>query len=683
MQTFSTEQLRNVVLVSHSGAGKTSLGEAMLFTAGAISRMGRTDDGNTTADYEPEAVKRSGSTQLAVLPCPWRDHKVTVIDTPGYFDFLGDAVSALRVADAAILVVAAGAGVEVGTEQMWNRVQELGLPCFIFVNKLDRENTDFLQIADSLRDSLGKGCVPLQVPLGSAQGFKGAFNLLPSPAEVPAEIQGQVGEARERLVEAVAETDDDLATKYLEGEALSDEEITAALKTAVAAGKIAPILAGSATQNVGGQELLDAILAFIPSPAQRPSVQGETSANGAESLPPAADGPLAALVFKTTADQYVGKLSFLRVYSGTIQSSSEVYNPNKEQAERIGQLFVLRGKDQEPVSHLVAGDIGAVGKLTVTGTGDTLGQRDRPLSLDGIKFPDSIFSQAVSPKSKADTDKLSTALNRLVEEDPSLHFGRDPLVGEAVLKGLGEIHLEVAAQRAQRKFGLNVLLETPKVPYKETLSVVTTVEHRYKQQSGGHGHFAHINLRLEPLEHGMGLEFASEVVGGNVPREFIPAVEKGVRRACAEGVLAGYPVVDMKAVLYDGSYHPVDSATMDFDIAGYYGMKKGFMEGSPGLLEPIALLRVTTPDVYTGDLIGDLNGKRGRILGMVPQGDGTSVVEAHVPLTEVQRYALDLRSMTQGRASFTMEFDHDEPLPPNLTQRVIEQIKQEKEAARA
>lgn len=667
MQTYSTDQLRNLVLVSHSGAGKTTLGEALLFATKAISRLGKVEDGNTTADYEPEAVKRGGSTQLAILPCPWRDHKLTVIDTPGYFDFLGDALSGLRVADAAVLVVAANAGVEVGTEQMWRRVRDRGLPCFIFVNKLDRENTDFLETLSTLTDALGKECVPLQVPLGAAQDLQGVVNLLAPSDDFPAEAQ----EARERLVEAVAENDDELATKYLEGEEITEEELTAGLRRAVSAGQVVPVLAGSATRSVGVTDLLDVLVDYAPSPAAQ-SPAAARGANGAdEELAPAGDGPLAALVFKTTADQYVGRLSFIRVYSGTLTSDSEVSNSQKEQSERVGQLFVPQGKEQNQVPHLVAGEIGAVGRLAVTSTGDTLSQRDRRLILDGVDFPAPLYAMAVSPKTKADTDKLTTALNRLVEEDPSLLFTREADTGEALLVGMGDSHLALAIQRAQRKLGANLLLQTPRVPYKETLSAVSRVEHRYKQQSGGHGHFAHVVMRLEPLDRGIGVEFATEVVGGSVPKDFIPAVEKGVRRACAEGVLAGYPVVDIRAVLYDGSFHPVDSATMDFDIAGYYGLKKGFLDGSPALVEPVMLLRVSTPDSYTGDIIGDLNSKRGRILGMVPQSDGSTVVEGHVPLAEIQRYALDLRSLTQGRATFTAEFDHYEAVPAHLVQRII------------
>ena len=501
-----------------------------------------------------------------------------------------------------------------------------GAPLLHLRQQAGPENTDFFETLSILTNALGKECVPLQVPLGAAQDLQGVANLLAPSGELPEVAQ----EARERLVEAVAENDDELATKYLEGEELTEEELTEGLRRAVSAGQLVPVLAGSGDaqrRRPGAHGRLGRLCALSRDAASG----GGSRANGAEEeLAPAGRRPLAALVFKTTADQYVGRLSFIRVYSGTLASDSEVSNSQKEQVERVGQLFVPQGKEQHQVPHLVAGEIGAVGRLAATSTGDTLSQRDRRLTLDGVDFPSPPYAMAVYPKAKADTDKLTTALNRLVEEDPSLQFTREADTGEALLVGLGDSHLALAIQRAQRKLGANLLLQAPRVPYKETLSAVARVEHRYKQQSGGHGHFAHVAMRLEPLDRGIGVEFTTEVVGGSVPKDFIPAVEKGVRRACAEGVLAGFPVVDIRAILYDGSFHPVDSATLDFDIAGYYGLKKGFLDGSPALVEPVMLLRVSTPDSYTGDIIGDLNSKRGRILGMVPQSDGNTIVEGHV-----------------------------------------------------
>lgn len=668
MGSFTTEQLRNVVLLSHSGAGKTSLGEALLLASGAITRLGKTEDGTSTGDYEPEAVKRTSSTQLSVLPCVWKDHKVTLLDTPGYFDFIGDALSALRVADAAVLVVAAGAGVEVGTEQMWKEVKRQGIPCIIVVNKLDRENADFLATVEDIRNTLGKECFALQVPIGQEHDFKGVVNILPAPDTIPDEVQAAFDQARESLVESIAETDDDLATKWLEQGTLSAEELLEPLKQAVASGAAVPVVAASATHGIGGDELLDALVSLVPSPAE-----GRTAAKPGE--------PLSVLAFKTSADSHVGKLTFLKVFSGTLNSNTEVYDAAREKAAHVGQLFVPMGKNQEHVTSLVAGEIGAVGRLGDTVTGDTLSAKDHVVELEGIAFPDPVYQMAVYPKSKVDTDKMGTALARLSEEDPSLHFIRDQKTGESLLSGMGDAHLSVMVQRAERKFGVHLQLQTPRVPYKETIGGTTKVEHRHKQQSGGHGHFAHIMLRVEHGTGGSEGEFATEVVGGSVPKEFIPAVEKGVRRAWAEGIVAGYPVVETKAILYDGSYHPVDSASNDFETCGYFAMKKAFAEGSPLLLEPVMLLRVNTPDSFTGEIIGDLNSKRGRILGMIPQDDGSTVVEANVPLPEVQRYALDLRSLTQGRASFKMEVDHYEPLPPNMTQKVVDQHK-EAEAAK-
>ncbi len=684
MANFTTDRLRNVALVSHSGSGKTTLAEALLLASGAISRAGRIEDGNTTGDHEPEAVRRGTSTQLSVLPCVWRDHKITMIDTPGYFDFVGDALSALRVADAAILVVAASAGVEVGTEQMWRRIRDLGLPCIVVVNKLDRENTDLETVVDGLRSTLGKECFALQLPVGVAHEFQDVLPLLPAPDAVPDDQRAAFDGARDLLVEAVAETDDDLATRFLEGEALTEDELLTSFQRAVAAGTAVPVLAASAAQGVGITGVLDAIVNLLPSPADRPSVVASApDSEGGVELPADPAGPLAALAFKTTADPYVGKVTYLRVYSGTLTSNVEVQNVAKQQTERLGQLFSPRGKNQENVTQLVAGEIGAVGRLAATNTGDTLSMRDHPLSLGGITFPSPVYAMAVFPSTKGDTDKLGTSLARLGEEDPSLHFVRDQNTNESLLSGLGDAHLDITVQRAQRKFGVNLLLQAPKIPYRETIGSVARVDQRFKQQTGGHGHFAHIMLRMEPADRNQGLEFASEVVGGNVPKEFISPVEKGVRRAWAEGILAGFPVVDTRAVLTDGSHHPVDSAGQDFETCGYFGAKKAFMDGNPTLLEPIAVLHVTTPDAFAGEIIGDLNSKRGHIMGMTPQGDGTTLVEASVPLAEVQRYVLDLRSMTQGRATFTTEIDHYESLPAHLVERVVEQLNKDKEAARA
>ena len=491
-------------------------------------------------------------------------------------------------------------------------------------------------------------------------------------------MKANYDEARDALTEVIAETDDDLATKFLEGETLSDDVLKAALRKAVLSGEAVPILVGSATQQAGVKELLEAVVTYLPAPQEREAPSAITGANGAQPQPLKADSaaPLAALVFKTTADPYVGKLSFIRVYQGTLHSNSDVLNSVKGQHERLGQLFVPRGKAQDQVQFLAAGDIGAVGKLAVTATGDSLSQPDKPLTIPKPSFPPPVYTMAVYPKSKADSDKLGTAINRLIEEDPSLVFSRDAHTSETLLSGQGDVHLDIAFQRAQRKFSVSLISQAPKIPYQESITSTVQVEHRYRLQSGGHGHYAHIFLRLEPNTRGKGMEFASEVVGGSVPKEFIPAVEKGTRRAASEGVVAGFPMVDVKMVLYDGSFHPVDSAGMDFDTCGYQAFKKAVQQDNPTLLEPIASLKVTAPETSTGAIAGDLNSKRGRILGMNPNGDGTTLVEAEVPLAELQKYALDLRALTQGRGTFSLNVARYEPVPPHLQQKVVAQYKQ-------
>ncbi len=672
MSVTAIEKLRNIAILSHSGSGKTSLCEAMLFNAKVTTRLGKVDDGNTVSDYEPEEVKRASSIQTSVIPCPWKGNKLNFLDTPGYDDFIGEVICALRVVEGVIIVVPAPSGVEVGAERSWEMCEEGGLPRLLFVNKMDRENADFDRCVADIQSHFGRKCVPLQVPLGAEQEFKGIIDLLHLPDPVPPEVSA----ARERLVEAVAESDDDLATRYLEEGALSEEELIKGLRGAMLSGDIVPIMAGSATTNLGVQELLDAVVYFMPSP-----VDGKDAVEE-EGIAPDPEGPLAALVFKTTADPFVGKLSLFRVYRGTFHSNSEVWNSNRSQAERVGQVFAPWGKSQEPTQEVGAGDIGAVGKLTASLTGDTICVREKPVSFDPIPFPAGYYTMAVYPKAKADLDKMSTSLGRIVEEDPSLRISRESGTGETLISGLGDTQVEVTMERVRRKFGADLVLQLPKVPYKETITTVTRAEYKHKKQTGGHGQYGHVLLRLEPLERDMGFEFGREVVGGSVPREYIPSVEKGVVKSLQEGVLAGYPIVDLKVVLYDGSFHDVDSSGMSFEIAGSYALRKGVSEADPVLLEPIVKLSITVPDAVTGDVMGDLNGKRGRILGITP-GEGQTLIEAEVPQAELLRYATEVRSMTQGRGSYSLEFDHFEPVPQNLAPRIIEEAKRAKEAARA
>jgi len=674
MEALRTENIRNVVLLSHSGTGKTSLAEAMLYDSGAISRLGKVEEGNTISDFEPEETKRGSSVSLSLLPLKWKEVKINLLDAPGYFDFIGEMKSGIRVADGALLLVCAASGVEVGTELAWRYADEAGLPRLIFINKIDRENADFYRTLSQIEARFGRKCVAIQLPHPSPDD--GVLDLLsPEPFD-EAIPQEKIETYREKLVEAVAETNDELVTKYLEGEELSAEELRQALRVATLEGKLIPVLVGSALNNKAIPQLLDAICDFLPSPKDRGKVKvRNTKLDEEEELPPEGDAPLSALVFKTIADPYVGRLSCLRVYSGTLKSDSTVWNTNKGRAERVGQLYLLRGKNQEPVESLIAGDIGAVAKLSETSTGDTLCEQNHPVQLVPVEFPHPNFSVAVYPKTKADVDKLGTVLAKLNEEDPSIVIHKEPDTGETLISGFGEAQIEVVAEKMKRKFALEAELRPPKIPYKETITTSTKAEYKHKKQTGGHGQYGHVFLELTPLPRGSGYQFEETIVGGAIPKNFIPAVEKGVAEALQEGVLAGYPIVDIKVTLYDGSYHPVDSSDISFKIAGSHALRKGVQQANPVLLEPIMNVKITVPDEFTGDILGDLNSKRGRVLGMSRQGDLT-VIEAQAPMAEMLRYAVDLRSMTQGRGTYTIEFSHYEEVPPHLAQKIIAEARE-------
>ena len=672
----SASTIRNVALLSHSGAGKTSLAETMLFNAKVINRIGRVEDGNTVSDYEPEEAKRAASVQTSLLRFTDGDDKVNLLDTPGYDEFIGEAIAALRVVESALILVAAPSGVDVGTERSWDMARANNRPIAFLLNKMDRENASFERSVQEIQNIFGNQCVPFQLPIGEAQDFTGLVSVIDPPADIPADVIGDFDSARERLIEAVAESDDALADKYLEGEEITAAEVTAGAREAVRNGDLVPILVSSATQNIGVTELVQVIRDFLPSPADLPDSSGDAD------VVSDASGPLAALVFKTTSDPFVGKLSMFRVYRGAAQSNGEVYNNNKGESERLGQLYLPQGKNQDNVNEVVAGDIGAIGKLNTTLTGDTLCAGDNRVTLPGVEFPQGFYSLAVVPATQADLDKMSTSLARIVEDDPSLQFTRNPETSESLLTGLGEVQIEVALDRIKRKFGASLNVKLPVVPYRETITQVTNSEYRHKKQTGGSGQYGHVLLRLEPRVRDEGFEFGNEVVGGRVPRELIPAVEKGVVNTLKEGVLAGFPVVDLKAVIYDGSTHPVDGKPIAFEIAGSQALRQGMQKAAPVLLEPIVRLYVTVPENYTGDIISDMNSKRGRILGMNPESRYT-VIEAEVPHAEVQRYSQDLRSMTGGRGSYRYEFDHYEQVPQNIEQRVIDTAKQAKEAATA
>jgi len=686
MKDYKTEDIRNVVLIGHGGTGKTTLAEAMLFASGAINRFGRVEEGTTTSDFDPDEIKRTISINLALLPCEWKNKKINVIDAPGYADFVGEMKVAIRASDAAVVLVDASAGVEVGTEHSWAFADEASLPRAVLIDRMDRENADFAQALGQVQSFFGKKCVALQIPIGAQSSFSGVVDVLGMKAysgekgtegAVPDSLSDQATRYREQLVEAVAETDDEMLTKYLDGTELTAEELTRGLRTGIASGAVVPVLVAAAAKGLGTSLLLDTIADYFPSPKDRPPVKAKNASSGQEEeLKADPAGPLAALVFKTTADPYVGKLTYLRVYSGVLKGDSSAWNSNKAAAERIGQLFVVRGKAQEPVPQLVAGDIGALAKLAETSSGDTLATKERPHILPPITFPAPAFSAAVHPKTKADLDKMGSALNRILEEDPTLRVHRDTDTNETVLSGLGEPHLEVTVEKIQRKFGVGLELTTPKVPYKETITASSTSEYTHKKQTGGHGQYARVAIKLEPMPRGSGFQFEDKVVGGSVPKTYIPAVEKGVSEAMREGVIARYPLVDVKVTLYDGKEHPVDSSEMAFKLAGSAALKQGVNQGKPILVEPIVKLHVTVPEANTGDAMGDLNSKRAKVLGISPQ-DGYSVIEALVPLAEVQRYATDLRSITQGRGHYTLEFDHYEEVPSHLAQKIIDKAKED------
>ena len=691
MKPTPTDQIRNIGLFAHGGAGKTSLAEALLFAAGGINRLGRVEDGTTVSDYEPEEVRRRTSIQSAVVSFNWKDFRYTLIDTPGYADFVGEVVAGVRVVDSGLILFEAQGAVEVGAEQVWRLASEQSLSRIAVISKMDRENANFQRILDQVVARFGAGVVPIQLPIGAESSFAGYVDLVSMKAyrgadavegPIPADMRAAAEAARERLVEAAAETDDALITKYLEGEPLTEAEVRQGVRAGCVSGALVPVVCAAALSGIGSRALLQAFSDYLPSPADRPAAAATNPASEkVENVKPGDSEPLTALVFKTAADPFVGRLTYFRVFSGTMHSDSVVWNASKGREERLAQLFTIRGRTQEPVVQLGAGQIGAVAKLQETATGDTLCAKDRQLVLPAMTFPHAVYSSAVSPKTKADLDKLGAGLSRLVEEDPTLQVRKEVDTNETILSGLGESHLDVTAEKLRRKFGVEVLLTIPRVPYKETITMSAKAEHKHKKQTGGHGQYGHVLIEVEPLERGTGFEFAERVVGGVVPRNFIPAVEKGIREVLPEGAIAGFPVVDLRATLYDGSYHAVDSSEMAFKIAAAQAFRKGCEAAHTVLLEPIMTIAITVPDQYVGDVMGDLNTRRGRVIGITPQG-GASLVEATVPLAEVLRYATDLRSLTQGRGTFRLEPSHFEEVPAHIAQVVIAAAKKEKAEAK-
>jgi elongation factor G len=682
MKDYATTALRNVALLGHGSSGKTSLSEAMLFTSGAITRQGRVEDGTTVSDFDDEEIRRHISLLTTLLPVEWQNHKINVLDTPGFTDFSGEVKGAVRVVEAAVIVVDSVAGVEVGTELAWAYCNERNLSRFVLIGKMDRENANFTRAADTLHQ-LGGNFVPLQLPIGSQASFEGVIDLIAmkarkgpkgESAEIPANLKKEAEEARVKLMEAAAEGDDELIMKYLDGQELTDDEIRHGLRIAIKKNAIMPVLCASGTTDLGVAALLDTLVTFVPSPAEAEPETAKTPP-GAEEKIGAASSVLGALVFKTTADPFVGKQTFFRVLSGTLNSDSRVFNANKNAEERVGQLYLMRGKEQIAVPSIKAGDIGAVAKLSVTLTGDTLCDKTHSLTFAPPAYPPAVTSVAVEPKTAADSAKMGPALTRLTEEDPTLHWFNDPSTKQTVLEGLGDSHIDVAVRRAKSKFGVELVTSQRKVPYRETITRTHSSMHRHKKQTGGAGQFGEVHMRVEPNK-GKGYEFVWEVFGGAVSSSYQTSIEKGIKSVMDGGAIAGYPVVDVKVAITDGKEHPVDSKPIAFEVAGREAFKKSMHGAGPVLLEPIVKATVVVPESNMGDVLGDLNTKRARVQGMEQSG-GKSIVIAFVPLAEMQKYAADLRSLTQGRGVFSMEFDHYDEVPAHVAQGIIEQAQKD------
>ncbi|HXZ38013.1 MAG TPA: elongation factor G [Thermodesulfobacteriota bacterium] len=696
MKKYEVNRLRNTAIIAHGKAGKTSLSEAMLFDGGSTDRLGRVDDGSSVMDFEPEEIKRKLTISSSFNHLEWDKHKINIIDTPGDANFIIETKNSLQSADAAVVVLDAVSGVEVQTEKVWEYANQFGLPRLIFISKMDRERADFFATLGDIQKVLSPKAIPLNLPIGAEESFSGVVDLLSGKAyqfennlsgkfttgDIPANLKDQAKTARDKLIEAIAESDDALLEKYLEGQELSSEDLANGLRKGVLNKTIFPVLCGSGLKNMGVQPFLDAIVQLLPSPLDRGPAKGtHPSTKAEEARNPKEEEPFSAFIFKTVADPYAGKLSIFRVWSGTLQADSTLYNANKGVRERFGQILQMEGKNQKPVESVGPGDIVAVAKLKETTTWETLCDEKKPIVYPTLSLPVPPVSMAVEPKSKGDEEKITTSLFRLCEEDPTVKLQRDEQTKELILFGMGQVHMEVTVEKLKRKFGVDVNLKTPKIPYKETIkSTKSGIIYRHKKQSGGRGQFAEVHFELSPLPRGAGFEFKNALVGMNVPRNFVPAVEKGVNEAMQSGVLAGYPVVDLKVKFYDGKSHEVDSSEIAFKIASSMALRKGVMETNPVLLEPIMNMEVFVPDEYMGDVIGDLNGRRGRVLSVEPRAKG-QVIKSQVPLAEVLKYAPDLTSMTSGRGSFSMEFSHYEEVPAHLAEKVIAASKAEQKEA--
>jgi elongation factor G len=682
---YPLERMRNIGIIAHIDAGKTTATERVLFYTGRTHRMGEVDEGTTVTDWMDQERERGITITAAAITCYWRNHQINIIDTPGHIDFTVEVQRSLRVLDGGIVIFDAVAGVEPQSETVWRQADSYKVPRICFANKMDRVGADFWHTIEMIEERLQANPVALQVPIGVESSFRGVVDLInmraisysdelgaePEVSQIPAELQEEVATRRDILLEKVAETDEALTIKYLEGEEITAEELRRALRQATLNGKLVPVLCGSALRNKGVQPMLDAVVDYLPSPLDIPPIVGmNPKTEVEESRPTDEEAPLAALVFKIVTDPYVGRLAYFRVYSGKVKAGRAVRNANKNRKERIGRLLRMYANRREEIDEVLAGDIGATLGLKDTFTGETLCDFNRPIVLESIKFPEPVISVAIEPRTEADQNKMSEALNRLAEEDPTFKVKLDEDTGQTIISGMGELHLEVLVERMLREFKVRAGVGRPHVAYKETITKPVRAEGRFIRQTGGRGHYGHVWLELEPLEKGGGFEFEDKTVGGTVPKEFVPAVERGIREALDSGVLAGYPLVDLKVALVDGSYHEVDSSDIDFKTAGSIALRNGVQQAGPVLLQPVMQLEVVAPEEFAGEIIGDLSARGAQIEGMNPRSGGLQAVQAHVPLAEMFGYATDLRSMTQGRGVFTMEFDYYDQVPPEVMERI-------------
>ena len=690
MKVYDAASIRNVALVGHSGSGKTQLVSALLYDAGAVNRLGKVDDGTTVTDYDEEEIARKHTLSASVAYAEWNKTKINFIDTPGMANFLSDARAALRVADAALVVVDAVHGPEVSTEKVWETAEELATPRMIALNRLDRERASLDRSLQSLRGVFGRTVIPIQLPIGEERHFKGVVDLIamkawvfatdgsgkPVDGAIPGDMLATANAAREALIEMVAEADDALMEKFFDAGTLSQEDLVAGLKRGVAVARIFPVVLVSAAANIGMQPLLDAIVAYVPSPLERP-LRARTADGEDVEIATKDGGGASAFVWKTVADPFAGRITLFRVISGTLKADTSLHNVTKDAPERLGHLLLLQGKTQTAVPEIKAGDIGAVAKLKETVTGNLLADKPRSISLPPIKFPEPVISYAIEPRSRGDEEKISTSMHRLQEEDPAIGYNRDPQTKELLLAGQGQLHIEVTVAKLKRRFGVEVILKPPRIAYRETITAATEAHGRHKKQTGGHGQFGDCKLKFEPLPRGSEFEFKDEIFGGSIPRQFVPAIEKGLQEARIRGFLAGYPMVDFRATVFDGSYHAVDSSEMSFKMAASLAFKDGMSRARPTLLEPVMEVEVYAPNDYAGDLMGDLNSRRGRIGGMDTRGAST-IIRAKVPMSEMLTYEQHLTSATGGRGSYHMEFSHYEEVPQHLHGKIIAASKAER-----